>query len=131
MSMMKSQILKFVDFTKTQKSRYLENETLFFLQIKKFILHIKGYFIFMAKKYFCRGEIFFSYFKLNFSFFNVKEHMAVSFVVLAEGGSCVGHLHFFCLHWITFLSILSHNSLILLIFWNIPCYLHFAFCLFV
>ena len=35
--MMTSQILKFVDFTKTQKSRYLENETLFFLQIKKFI----------------------------------------------------------------------------------------------
>ena len=37
MSMMASQILKSVDFTKTQKSRYLENETLFFLQIKKFI----------------------------------------------------------------------------------------------
>ena len=35
--MMTSQILKFVDFTKTQKSRYLENETLFFLQITKFI----------------------------------------------------------------------------------------------
>ena len=35
MSMMTSQILKSVDFTKTQKSRYLENETLFFLQIKK------------------------------------------------------------------------------------------------
>ena len=33
--MMMSQILKFVDFTKTQKTRYLENETLF--QIKKFI----------------------------------------------------------------------------------------------
>ena len=31
---MTSQILKFVDFTKMQKSRYLENET-FFLQIKK------------------------------------------------------------------------------------------------
>ena len=31
--MMTSQILKFVDFTKTQKSRYLENET--FLEIKK------------------------------------------------------------------------------------------------
>ena len=31
-----SQILKSVHFTKTQKSRYLENET-FFLQIKKFI----------------------------------------------------------------------------------------------
>ena len=36
MSMMTSQILKFVCFAKTQKSRYLENETLFFLQIKKF-----------------------------------------------------------------------------------------------
>ena len=35
--MMTSQILKFVDFTKTQKSRYLENETLFLLQIKKII----------------------------------------------------------------------------------------------
>ena len=35
--MMTSQILKSVDFTKTQKFRYLENETLFFLQIKKFI----------------------------------------------------------------------------------------------
>ena len=30
-----SQILKSVDFTKTQKSRYLENKILFFLQIKK------------------------------------------------------------------------------------------------
>ena len=37
MLMMTSQILKSVDFTKTQKSRYLKNETLFFLQIKKFI----------------------------------------------------------------------------------------------
>ena len=36
MLMMTSQILKSVDFTKTQKSRYLENET-FLLQIKKFI----------------------------------------------------------------------------------------------
>ena len=34
---MTSQILKFVDFTKTQKSRHLENEILFVLQIKKFI----------------------------------------------------------------------------------------------
>ena len=33
---MTSEILKFVDFTKTQKFRYLENET-FFLQIKKII----------------------------------------------------------------------------------------------
>ena len=45
MAMMMSQILKFVDFTKTQKSRYLENKT-FFLQIKKnHLLHVKGYFI--------------------------------------------------------------------------------------
>ena len=29
------QILKSADFTKTQKSRYLENKTLFFLQIKR------------------------------------------------------------------------------------------------
>ena len=35
--MMTSQILKFVDFRKTQKFGYLVNETLFFLQIKKFI----------------------------------------------------------------------------------------------
>ena len=33
--MMTSQVLKFVDFRKTQKPRYLENETLYFLQIKK------------------------------------------------------------------------------------------------
>ena len=33
--MMTSQILKSVDFTETQKSRYLENETLLFLQRKK------------------------------------------------------------------------------------------------
>ena len=35
LSMMMSQILKFVDFTKKQKSTYVENETLFFLRIKK------------------------------------------------------------------------------------------------
>ena len=35
--MMTSQILKSAGFTKTQKSRYLEDETVFFLQIKKFI----------------------------------------------------------------------------------------------
>ena len=35
MPMMTSQILKSVDFTKAQKFRYLENEILFFLQIKK------------------------------------------------------------------------------------------------
>ena len=35
--MMASQILKIVDFTKTQKSGYLESKTLFFLRIKIFI----------------------------------------------------------------------------------------------
>ena len=35
MPMMMSQILKSVDFTKAQKSRYLENKILFLLQIKK------------------------------------------------------------------------------------------------
>ena len=35
MPMMMLKILKSVEFTETQKSRYLENETLFFLQIKK------------------------------------------------------------------------------------------------
>ena len=34
MPIMISQILKSVDFTKAQKSRYLENKILFFLQIK-------------------------------------------------------------------------------------------------
>ena len=37
MPTMMSQILKSVDFAKTQKIKYLENKTLFFLQIKKFI----------------------------------------------------------------------------------------------
>ena len=43
--MMMSQISKSLDFTKTQKSRYLKNEILFFLQIKKIInsKHIKDY----------------------------------------------------------------------------------------
>ena len=45
MPMMTSQILKFVNFRKTQKSRYLKNVT-FFLQNEKIReLHIKGYFI--------------------------------------------------------------------------------------
>ena len=35
MAIMKPQILRSVDFTKTQRSRYLENETIFFLQITK------------------------------------------------------------------------------------------------
>ena len=45
MPMMTSQILKFVNFTKTQKTRYLENETFFSSNKKIHKLHIKGYFI--------------------------------------------------------------------------------------
>ena len=54
MSMMMSQILQFVDFTKAQKSKYPQNETLFFLQIKikSFITH-QG--LLYGKKYFCSG----------------------------------------------------------------------------
>ena len=37
MPMVTSEILKSVDFKKTQKPRYLEKEALFFLQIKNFI----------------------------------------------------------------------------------------------
>ena len=44
MLMMTSQILKSAGFTKTQKPRYLENETLFFLNKKIHSLHIKHYF---------------------------------------------------------------------------------------
>ena len=40
-----SQILKSVDFTKMQRSRYLKNKTLFFLEIKNNNqLYIKDYF---------------------------------------------------------------------------------------
>ena len=37
MPMMTSQISKFLDFTKTQKARNLENGTLYFFQIERFI----------------------------------------------------------------------------------------------
>ena len=39
-----SEILRFVDFSKAQKSKYLMNETFFSLQIKcLFIIHFKCY----------------------------------------------------------------------------------------
>ena len=38
MSMMISQILKFVESLKTKKSQYLENKTLLFLQTEKLII---------------------------------------------------------------------------------------------
>ena len=39
--MITSQILKIVDFTKTQKFKYLADETLFFLQIKKSLITLQ------------------------------------------------------------------------------------------
>ena len=53
--MMTSQILQFVDFPKTQKSKYLKNET-FFLRIKKFISYTSR--TDLWEKYFCsRGNL--------------------------------------------------------------------------
>ena len=49
-----TQISTFIDFTKTQKTRYLENKTLFFLQITKFINYQQG--LPYGKKYFCSGS---------------------------------------------------------------------------
>ena len=40
--MMTSQILRSVDFTKTQKSRFLENKTSCFLEIKKSLITHEG-----------------------------------------------------------------------------------------
>ena len=52
---MMSQILKFVDFTKTQKSRYLNYKTLLFLTKKKSFITDQG--LLYGKKYFCsRGN---------------------------------------------------------------------------
>lgn len=51
MSVMTSQILKFVDSQKKKTSKYFEKETQFCLKIKKnHLLNIKGYI--MAKKTF-------------------------------------------------------------------------------
>ena len=50
MCVMTSQILKFVDFTKTEKPRYFENKTFFSSNKKIHQFHIDGYF--MAKNTF-------------------------------------------------------------------------------
>ena len=46
-----------------------------------------------------------SYFKYYFLFFDINGHLPVPFVKVGSGGSFVDHLHFFCLHRITCLSI--------------------------
>ena len=42
MPMMMSEILKFVDFPKTQKSRYLKDETWFFFKLKNPLITYQG-----------------------------------------------------------------------------------------
>ena len=73
------------------------------------------------------------YFKHCFISFNVNEHLVVPFIELARGESCLGHLCFFFFFTQDYLPehSWSHTTLILLIAWNLPCYFHFAFCLFV
>ena len=50
MHMMMSQILKLTDFTKTQKSRYLQNEK-FFFQMKKSINNTSNYLMIIWQLY--------------------------------------------------------------------------------
>ena len=64
--MMTSQILKSAGFTKTQKSRYLENET-FFLQIKKFINYTSRVTLLQKINNFVEKSMYCSYWKVNFS----------------------------------------------------------------
>ena len=54
MPMMTSQILKSVDFTKAQKSRYLESET-FFPELKKITNYTSRATLLQKKKWFCSG----------------------------------------------------------------------------
>ena len=55
--MIASQILESVDFTKTQKSRDLENETLFFLQIKRFMNNRSRATLSQKKKFCSEGNL--------------------------------------------------------------------------
>ena len=55
--MMKSQILKSVYFTKTQKSGYLENDTLIFLQIKKIHCYTSRASLWQKKQFYGGGNL--------------------------------------------------------------------------
>ena len=70
MPMMTSQILKSVDFRKTQKSRYLENESLFFLQIRKFIYYTSR--ATLWKKNSFVAEVTFKFNRVNAMLFKVR-----------------------------------------------------------
>ena len=62
MPVMTSQILRSVDFTKTQKSRYLKNETLSFLQIKNSLITHQR--LLYCKKQFCsESDSYFWYYR--------------------------------------------------------------------
>ena len=69
---------------------------------------------------------------LNSFFFNINgQPPAIQFVKLTKVHvPLVDHPHFFYLHRISCLSIPTVTQ-IHLIAWNIPCYLHLAFCLLV
>ena len=66
MPMMTSQILKYVG-TKTQKSKYLDNKTLFFLQMKKFIYYI-------SRATLCEGNL-----QVNFIAYGSKQTFLLGF----------------------------------------------------
>ena len=73
-----------------------------------------------------------SYFKHYLIFFNANELLAVPFIELVRGWVPCG-LFPFLLFALDYLSEHSHShtGLNLLIARNLPCYLHFSFCLFV
>ena len=70
--MMTSQILKSVNFTKIQKSRYLKNETFFLQNEKIHELHIKSYFIVKRFCSGCNSYIIDHYFIMDF-FLKIRE----------------------------------------------------------
>ena len=76
MSMMASQILKFVDSSITQKSKYFENETLFFLQIRKSIRDTLDPMEMAENSFLARGSRLQMFFKIgvlsNFEIFTGK-----------------------------------------------------------
>ena len=82
MPMMTSQILKSVDFTKTQKSQYLEHKTFSFLYIKKFInyIHIKDYLT--AKNTFVAEVTFKSAKEIFFSIFIALKVVSTTFLLV-------------------------------------------------
>ena len=85
MLMITLQILKSVNFIKTQKCRYPKNKALFFLQIKKnHLLHIKG--CFMVKNSFVTEVTFLilAFYWLDQLLNEVNEHFRRIVLVVAQ-----------------------------------------------